>query len=411
MTIETILIVDDEDTVRQTVLGWLTNSDELRCKVLSAGDAEQALLLANQHPIDLALLDWNLGAGNDGLRLLEDLVDFHPDLVAILMTGYAQQATPLEALRKGVRDYLDKGSDFHRKTVVDAVNRQLHRIRPAKRQREFYKTLAVFRESVEKVLPLVQSAAALNDPVPLPEAVRSLFRFLMRGTRASDGALLVRHLAQNGVETLQAFDAKGQHLETSPIPFSSSLAASVVSFGQPCLLRDPEHENAEMQWQPFEKGRKSILAAPVSVAPGVHAILELFDKPTTEGFNEDDRRLISAASEFSVELLRQALAERQTQRMLFDTVDAALKTSEEIAATWDPSKSGPTTPPSEQVLAQLHIGLSSSSNAVIESGASLRLAEAIRVLAVRHGPEAVVHCIQLVESVRKLLDHVTGSEN
>ena len=39
---------------------------------------------------------------------------------------------------------------------------------------------------------------------------------------------------------------------------------------------------------------------------------------------------------------------------------------------------------------------------------TLRLAEAVRVLAVRHGPAAVRHCIRLVEELRELLDEITG---
>ena len=105
---ETILIVDDEESVRRTFRDWLVASG-LDVEILAVGDAESALLLANNQPLDLAILDWNLGTGSDGLRLLEDLVEFHPDLVAILVTGFAHQATPLEALRMGVRDYLDEG--------------------------------------------------------------------------------------------------------------------------------------------------------------------------------------------------------------------------------------------------------------------------------------------------------------
>jgi CheY-like chemotaxis protein len=69
---ETILIVDDEEPVRRTFREWL-ESARLGCRILAAADAESALVLANQHAIDLAILDWNLGAGNDGLQLLEDL--------------------------------------------------------------------------------------------------------------------------------------------------------------------------------------------------------------------------------------------------------------------------------------------------------------------------------------------------
>src|SRR5262245_4499068 len=103
---ETILIVDDEEPVRKTFREWLGGAN-LCCRLLAAADAEEALVLANQHSIDLAILDWNLGAGNDGLQLLEDLTLFNPEVVAIMITGFAHQATPLDAMRMGVRDYLD----------------------------------------------------------------------------------------------------------------------------------------------------------------------------------------------------------------------------------------------------------------------------------------------------------------
>src|SRR5216683_3076384 len=185
---DTILIVDDEESVRQTFREWLEEAG-LHCRILAAADAESALVLANQNTIDLAILDWNLGAGNDGLQLLEDLYLFNPNVVAILITGYAHQATPLDAMRMGVRDYLDKNQDLDQSTFLKAVRRQLDRIRPARRERQLHERLVAFRAAVEKVLPLVQASAALNDPVPLPEAVGNLFRFLLRTTGARDGVL------------------------------------------------------------------------------------------------------------------------------------------------------------------------------------------------------------------------------
>src|SRR4051812_41452836 len=95
---ETILIVDDEEPVRRTFREWLEHAD-LGCRVLTAGDAASALALADEQAVDLAVLDWNLGAGQDGLQLLEDLTLFNPDVVAIMVTGFANQATPLMAMR------------------------------------------------------------------------------------------------------------------------------------------------------------------------------------------------------------------------------------------------------------------------------------------------------------------------
>src|SRR5262249_2100002 len=130
---ETVLIVDDEEAVRKTFQEWLEGAN-LGCRVLPARHAQSRLLQANQHtiqhPLDLASLDWSVGAGNDGLQLLEDLTVFNPDVAAIMITGFAHQATPLAAMRMGVRDYLDKNQDLDRTTFVKAVRRQLDRIRP-----------------------------------------------------------------------------------------------------------------------------------------------------------------------------------------------------------------------------------------------------------------------------------------
>ena len=81
----------------------------------------------------------------------------------------------------GVRDYLDKNQDLNRDSFLNAVRRQLERIGPIKRERRLHQSLKAFRESVEKIVPLVQSTAALNDPVPLPEAVGGLPAILAAG--------------------------------------------------------------------------------------------------------------------------------------------------------------------------------------------------------------------------------------
>lgn len=398
---ETVLIVDDEDSVRRTFHDWLTGLPNVR--VFAAADAEAALLIANEHPIDLAVLDWNLGTGSDGLQLLEDLGDFQPDIVAILVTGFANQATPLDALRMGVRDYLDKNHDLTRDTFLAAVRRQLDRIIPAKRQRELNRQLNEFRDAVQKVLPLVRGSAALNDPVPLPAAVHSLFRFLLRTTGAADGALVVCHAPPGGAEAMAAYGTDGRSLQAGDVPFSRSLAASVVSVQEPCVMYGPDAAGGTVDLLPFETGRKSILAVPLPVASGTHVVLELFDKPE---FTTDDKRLVAAAADIGAELLRQALAERQTHRLLFDAIEAALRASESITETL--STPTPNQPPPAAVMERLKAGLTADPNAVADADTGLRLIEAVRELAVRYGPPAVDHCVRMVESVRKLLDQTGG---
>jgi two-component system, NtrC family, nitrogen regulation response regulator NtrX len=405
---DTILIVDDEEPVRRTFREWLDEA-RLGAEILTAADAEAALVLANERAIDLAILDWNLGAGNDGLQLLEDLYLFNADIVAIMVTGYAAQATPLDAMRMGVRDYLDKNQDLDRDTFLRAVRRQLERIRPAKRERQLHARLVAFREAVEKVLPLARSAAALNDPLSPPEAIAGLFRFLLRSTGAADGVLVVRSYDadRTPAELCRVYSASGEQRAAPAVPFSRSVAGAVFGQGGAKVLNRPA-EAAGIEWQDFERGRQSLLVAPLPAGAGLQVVLELFDRP--DGFTEQDRQLVGDAAAFGGEVLRQALSERQTTRALLDAVAAALGAGNSLRESLKGSEGQRLQePPPADVMERLQQGLGSASGAVSPEDA-LRLAEAVRVVALRHGSEAVRHCIEMVESLRKLLDSVSGVE-
>jgi two-component system, NtrC family, nitrogen regulation response regulator NtrX len=138
-------------------------------------------------------------------------------------------------------------------------------------------------------------------------------------------------------------------------------------------------------------------------------VLELFDKPG-EGFGDADRRLVGAAAEFGAEMLRQALAERQSHQVLLDAVGAAVNAGDAVTGSLVPQDApSPDEPPPATVLQTLREGLGGNPDAAVDAEEAVRLAEAVRVLALRHGPAAVKHCIRLVESLRNLLDDVTST--
>jgi hypothetical protein len=175
------------------------------------------------------------------------------------------------------------------------------------------------------------------------------------------------------------------------------LAAAALSQGDVCLMNNLS-AGAGVELQPFERGRSALLAVPLPVGGGTLAVLELFDRPG--GFREDDRQLAAAAAEIGVELLRQALADRQTRRTLFDAVAAALDaTNLASSRLWAADA-----PPPAAVLDTVRASFASTGLSPKESDAMLRLAEAVRALAVRHGPRAVEHCLQMVQSVQDMLE-------
>jgi two-component system nitrogen regulation response regulator NtrX len=100
-----ILIVDDEESIRRTLAGIL--SDE-SFDVATAEDGERALReLAGGEGVDLVLLDIAM-PGRDGIEVLEILRGTHPHLPIVMMTGHGTVETAVRATKLGAFDFIEK---------------------------------------------------------------------------------------------------------------------------------------------------------------------------------------------------------------------------------------------------------------------------------------------------------------
>ncbi|HEX4200326.1 MAG TPA: sigma-54 dependent transcriptional regulator, partial [Chthoniobacterales bacterium] len=99
----TILIVDDEKHTRE----GLRQSLEEEYDVYTASNIEEALNVLDADRIDLVLTDLRLG-GEDGLALIEKILQQARPPICILMTAYGSIATAVEAMRKGAYDFVTK---------------------------------------------------------------------------------------------------------------------------------------------------------------------------------------------------------------------------------------------------------------------------------------------------------------
>ncbi|MCP5277844.1 MAG: sigma-54-dependent Fis family transcriptional regulator [Thiobacillus sp.] len=104
---ERILVVDDDDTLRQTLAEVLARHYE----VDQAADAAAALVLAGANSYGLALLDLRLPDGN-GLDVLGRLHEIDDRLLVVVMTAYPEVRTAVSALKAGAYDYLNKPFDL-----------------------------------------------------------------------------------------------------------------------------------------------------------------------------------------------------------------------------------------------------------------------------------------------------------
>ncbi|HMP58915.1 MAG TPA: response regulator, partial [Gemmatales bacterium] len=276
---ETILIVDDEDSVRQTFEEWLAHCPDV--VVRAAADAASALKIASQTPIDLAILDWNLGSGQNGLELLEDLHVFQPEVTAMLVTGYAHQATPLQALRMGVRDYLEKGAQLTRTTFLAAVERLLAGLRPRKRERAVQEGLARFRQTLSEMLPHVQTAAHWKNWPSMQAAAAALLGFLKEQCGAVDALLWIRVEVSAGsgaVPSDRWWNAAGEPLDPPSLDFSRTVAAATLALPRPGRVAETATlAAAGLELSPKEAAHRHVLACPLDLPADSAGIIELFD--------------------------------------------------------------------------------------------------------------------------------------
>ncbi|MBZ5598653.1 MAG: sigma-54 dependent transcriptional regulator [Acidobacteriia bacterium] len=102
-----LLIVDDELSVRDSLAKWF---HEEGYEVGSAESANEALTRMAEGRWDAALVDIKM-RGTDGIELQRRMHEIDPELVVIMMTGYASVETAVTALKNGAYDYVTKPLD------------------------------------------------------------------------------------------------------------------------------------------------------------------------------------------------------------------------------------------------------------------------------------------------------------
>jgi PAS domain S-box-containing protein len=118
---ETILLVDDEDSLRKLGSRMLKN---LGYKVLTASNGEDAVELFRQNwgEVDLVVMDLGM-PGMGGKKALEAILAFDPKAKVVIASGYSANGQVKDALGSGASGYVAK--PFRRMELINAVRKVL----------------------------------------------------------------------------------------------------------------------------------------------------------------------------------------------------------------------------------------------------------------------------------------------
>ncbi len=111
---KTVLIVDDEIAIRETLEMILTYEDY---QVVKAGSGAEALAAVAKQTPDVILLDVKM-PGMDGFEVMERLKAAGNDAPVIVISGHGNIQTAVEAVKQGAYDFLEKPLDRDRLLVT-----------------------------------------------------------------------------------------------------------------------------------------------------------------------------------------------------------------------------------------------------------------------------------------------------
>lgn len=174
-TIGTVLIIDDEDGLRNTLSHIL---QKIGCNVIGAANGAEALRLVTDSSFDVVYLDLWLPDMN-GLQVLQEIRKLYPKLPVILLTAHGSMDSALKAMRLGATDYLIKPVDpqqliVRTQSVLSAQEIERHRT-------EIQLQIAALQEE----LRLLESGKP-SDQQPIQSPTPSEKRFIKRGLLTVD---------------------------------------------------------------------------------------------------------------------------------------------------------------------------------------------------------------------------------
>ncbi len=114
MTEPIVLVVDDEEGIRESLAGIFEDEG---CAILTSNSGEEALELLKEQSPDLVLLDIWL-PGIDGIKTLEEIKALKPDLPVIMISGHGNIELAVKATRIGAYDFLEKPLSLERVLLV-----------------------------------------------------------------------------------------------------------------------------------------------------------------------------------------------------------------------------------------------------------------------------------------------------
>ncbi len=154
---ESILVVDDDldflDVIQQIL-------EKKGYKISTVPTAGEAISLLKEHFYNAAILDISLPDA-DGTELLPKILEMHPDIIAIMLTGHSSVQNAVQSLNRGAFSYLEKPLDPD--NLLTVINRGMEKQRLVFENRQLMSELERHNRITNTLLSISQTVAQTLD--------------------------------------------------------------------------------------------------------------------------------------------------------------------------------------------------------------------------------------------------------
>lgn len=188
-----ILIVEDEKAIRNVLRNILSDEDK-SFEIDEAESGKEAIDMVKEKEYDLVLCDIKM-PGVDGIEVLENIRENHPETTVIMISGHGDIDTAVDTMRKGAYDYISKPPDLNR--LLTTVRRALDRT-------DLVKENKTLKKKISKGYQMVGQSGALENIKEMIEKVAPTdARVLITGPNGTGKELVAHWIHQKSERSKQ----------------------------------------------------------------------------------------------------------------------------------------------------------------------------------------------------------------
>ncbi len=286
---EKILVIDDEARMCESLYELFSGSGY---NVSTTQSSVEAVEKIKNEPFDLVVTDIKM-PDISGLDILKTAKEVDPEIIIILMTGFASLESALEAIRHGAFEYHLKPVEFAQLEI--SVKRGLE-IRDANLSRKkLLEDLKIanlhLNNYVEEINALYEAGKSLAHTADLKELLNKIVKLAAGVTQAEIGSVMLISPTNEYLTIEASIGLDPKLTKTVKLPIGSSIAGYVAKSGDALIVKNVEKDKRFKRINRERYTSASLLCLPLKITNRVLGVINLANKKDGQVFNNHDLKL------------------------------------------------------------------------------------------------------------------------